>query len=43
MEWLCETEIWKKAKQCYIDTGSFIVYVNGDDISQGIAEAVETR
>ena len=33
--WLCETKIWKKAK-CYIDTDSFIVYINLKDIYKDI-------
>ena len=33
----------KKAKLCYIDTDSFIVYIKTDDIYKDIAEDVETR
>ena len=33
----------KKAKLCYIDTDSFIVYIKTDDIYKGIAENVESR
>ena len=33
----------KKAKYCYMDTDSFIVYVKTDDIDKDIAENVETR
>ena len=32
-----------KAKLCYMDTGSFIVYIKADDIYEDIAEDVETR
>ena len=33
----------EKAKLCYMDTDSFIVYIKTDDIYKGIAEDVETR
>ena len=33
----------EKAKLCYMDTDSFIVYMKTDDIYKGIAEDVETR
>ena len=33
----------EKAKLCYMDTDSFIVYVKTDDIYKDIAENVETR
>ena len=33
----------EKAKLCYMDTDSFIVYVKIDDIYKDIAEDVETR
>ena len=33
----------QKAKLCYINTGSFIVYIKTDDIYKDIAEDVETR
>ena len=33
----------KKAKLCYIDTDSFIVYTKTDDIYKDIAEDVGTR
>ena len=33
----------KKAKLCYMDTDSFIVYIKTDDIYKDIAEKVETR
>ena len=33
----------KKAKFCYMDTDSFIVYIKTDDIYKDIAEDVETR
>ena len=33
----------EKAKFCYIDTGSFNVYIKTDDIYKDIAEDVETR
>ena len=32
----------KKAKLCYMDTDSFIVYIKADDIYNDIAEHVET-
>ena len=32
-----------KAKFCYIDTNSFIVYIKTDNIYKGIAKDVETR
>ena len=33
----------KKAKLCYMDTDSFIVYIKTDDIYKDIVEDVETR
>ena len=33
----------EKAKLCYMDTHSFIVYIKADDIYKDIAEDVETR
>ena len=33
----------EKAKLCYMDTGSFIVYIKTDDVYKNIAEDVETR
>ena len=33
----------KKAKLCYMDTDSFIVYIKTDDIYKDIAEDVKTR
>ena len=33
----------EKAKLCYIDTDSFIVYIKTDDIYKDIAKTVETR
>ena len=33
----------EKAKLCYMDTDSFIVYTKTDDIYQDIVEDVETR
>ena len=33
----------EKAKLCYMDTNSFIVYIKTDDIYKDIAEDVETR
>ena len=35
--------ICKKAKLCYMDTGSFVVYIRTDDLYKDIAEDVETR
>ena len=32
----------EKAKCCYMDTDSFIVYIKTDDIYKDIAEAAET-
>ena len=33
----------EKAKLCYVDTNSFIVYIKPDDIYKDIAEDVENR
>ena len=33
----------KKAKLCYMDTDSFIVYIKTNDIYEDVAEDVETR
>ena len=33
----------EKAKLCYMDTDSFIVFIKTDDIYKDIEEAVETR
>ena len=33
----------EKARFCYVDTNSFIVYIKPDDIYKDIAEDVETR
>ena len=33
----------EKAKLCYMDTDSFIVYIETDDIYKDISEDVETR
>ena len=33
----------EKAKLCYMDTDSFIVYIKTDDIYKDIAEDVKTR
>ena len=33
----------EKVKMCYMDTGSFIVYIKIEDIYKDIAEDVETR
>ena len=33
----------EKPKMCYMDTDSFIVYINIDDIYKDIAEDIETR
>ena len=32
-----------KNQKCYMDTGSFIVFIETDDIYKDIAEDVETR
>ena len=39
---MCKTKIWWGKKLCYIDTGSFIVYIKTDDIYKDIAD-VEIR
>ena len=36
-------EYGKKAKLCYMDTDSFIVYIKRDNICKDIKEDVETR
>ena len=41
--WLCKTKIWRKNKLCYMDTDSFIVYIEIDDIHKDTAEKVENR
>ena len=33
----------EKSKLCYIDTGSFIVYIQTEDIYSDISKDVETR
>ena len=33
----------EKAKLCYMDTGSFIVYIKAQDICVDISKVVETR
>ena len=33
----------KKAKLCYLDTDSFIVYIKTEDIYSDISKDVETR
>ena len=33
----------EKAKLCYMDTDSFIIYIKTDDIYKDIAEDIETR
>ena len=38
-----KTKYDEKAKLCYMDTDSFIVYIKADDIYKEIAEDVETR
>ena len=39
--WLCKLKYDEKAKLCYMDTDSFIVYIKPDDIYKDIAEDVE--
>ena len=39
----CYDYVKQKAKFCYMDIGSFIVYVKIDDIYRDITEDVETR
>ena len=43
MVWLCKTKYGEKAKLCYMDINSFIVYIKIDDIYKDIAKDVETR
>ena len=43
MVWLCETKVWWKAKLCYIDIDSVIVFIEADGIYEDIAKDVETR
>ena len=38
-----KTRFDEKAKLCYMDTDSFIIYVKTDDIYKDIAEDIETR
>ena len=38
-----KTKHVEKSKLCYMDTGSFIVYIKTDDIYRDITENVETR
>ena len=38
-----KTKYSEKAILCYMDTGSFIVYIKTDDIYKDIAKDVETR
>ena len=33
----------KKAKPCYMDTGSFMVHIKSEDVHEGLAGDVETR
>ena len=41
--WYCvKPKYDEKAKLCFMDTDSFIVYIKADDIYKGIAEDVET-
>ena len=40
---LCKTKLWWKAKSCYMDIDSFIVYIKTDDVCKDIAEDVEAR
>ena len=41
--WCLKPEYGEKAKFCYMDTDSFIVYIKTDDIYKDIAEDVEIR
>ena len=44
MVWLyVKLKYGEKAKLCYMDTDSLIVYIKTDDIYKDIAEDVETR
>ena len=40
---LCKTKIWWKAKFCYMETDTFIVYIKADDIYKDVAEDVKAR
>ena len=42
MVWLRKPKYGEKPKLCYIDTSSFIVYIETDDIIKEITEDVET-
>ena len=40
---LCETKLWKKkAKLCYMDRDSSLVYIKTEDICSDISKDVET-
>ena len=43
MVWLFKPKYGEKAKLCYMNTDSFIVYIKKDDIYKDIVEDVETR
>ena len=43
MGWLCKTKICKKAKLCYMDADSFIIYIKTKQIYWDIVKNVETR
>ena len=43
MVWLCKVKIDEKAKLCYMDRDSFIVYIKTDDIYKDFVEDIETR
>ena len=38
-----KSDYGEKAKLCYMDTDSFIIYIKADDIYKDIAEDAETR
>ena len=41
--WYVKPKYDEKAKLCFMDTDSFIVYIKADDIYKHIAEDVETK
>ena len=41
--WLCETKYGERTKLSHIDTDSFIVYINTEDIYVDIAKGVKAR
>ena len=41
MVWLCGTKLWWKSQTCYMDSDSFILHVETEDIYEDIPEDVE--